>query len=293
MTTATKPLPDHGTLSRHKYHKCKCQKCVDNYRAYQRSRHRKQAYGTWQPYVDAEPIRQHLLKLREQGIAFTRVAEIAGLHPPTVGAFLYRLGPNRPPKKRATPEIAAKILAVTAETATPGIVDATPTRRRPQALAANGWPLKSLGPHIGVNPATVPRLVVQARVYRNTAAAVAVAYDKLAGQDPADHGVAAAAIERTRRRAAREGWHDPLWWEDIGHLEDPGFDPDSVERLSRNELADLRRAEIEHLDAFGCTPEEIHKRLDEEIGISTIRAIVRELHTGQKRHRTAPERTAA
>lgn len=286
MTTPAKPLPDHGTLSRHKYHKCKCQKCVDNYRAYQRNRHRKQGYGTWQPLVDAEPIRQHLLQLREQGIAFTRVAEIAGLHPPTVGAFLYALGPKRPRKKRATPEIAAKILAVTAETATPGIVDSTGTARRIQALAANGWPMKTLGPYIGVSPATVSRLTAQERVYRTTAEAVTACYLKLADQQPEAHGVPAALAERARRHAARQGWHDALWWEDMGRIDDPHFDPAAADRqMKRDELAALRRAEIEHLDAFGCTPEEIHRRLRGEIGISTIRAIVHELHTGQRRER--------
>jgi hypothetical protein len=286
VTTAAKPLPDHGTLSRHKYHKCKCQKCVDNYRAYQRSRHRKQGYGTWQPLVDAEPIRQHLLKLREQGIAFTRVAEIAGLHPPTVGAFLYSLGPKRPRKKRATPEIAAKILAVTAETATPGIVDATGTARRIQALAANGWPMKTLGPHIGVSPATVSRLVAQERVFRTTAEAVTACYEKLASEKPEAHGVAVAAIERARRHAAREGWHDPQWWEDYGGIDDPTFDPaDAVREPGRNELAALRRNEIEHLAWCGCSPEEIRARLNNEVSISTVRAIVHEWTTGQKRDR--------
>lgn len=294
MTTAAKPLPPHGSLSRHKYHKCKCDTCFEGYRAYQRSRHRKQGYGTWQPYVDAEPIRQHLLKLREQGIAFTRVAEIAGLHPPTVGAFLYRLGPSRPVKKRATPEIAAKILAVTAESASPGIVDATGTRRRIQALAANGWPMKALGPHIGVNPATVPRLAAQERVYRHTAEAVAAAYDKLADQDPAGHGVAAAAIERTRRRATREGWHDPQWWEDYGHIDDPTFDPDQADReLNLHERARLRREEIEHLAWCGYQPEQIRARLHNEVSIATVRQIVTEWRTGQKRVRTSSERSAA
>ncbi|MFF2852615.1 hypothetical protein ACFVT5_40940 [Streptomyces sp. NPDC058001] len=286
MPTAAKPLPPHGTLSRHKYHKCKCHECVDNYRAYQRNRHRKQGYGTWQPLVDAEPIRQHLLRLREQGIAFTRVAEIAGLHPPTVGAFLYGLGPKRPRKKRATPEIAAKILAVTAETATPNIVNSTGTRRRIQALAVNGWPMKALGPHIGVNPATVCRLALQARVFRATAEAVAACYLKLAGENPEAHGISASVAERSRRHAAREGWHDPLWWEDMGRIDDPDFDPAAADREpGARELAALRREEIEHLAWCGHTPEQIRARLDNEVSISTVRQIVHEWRTGEKRQR--------
>ncbi|MEU1787052.1 helix-turn-helix domain-containing protein [Streptomyces sparsogenes] len=221
MTTRTRPLPPHGTLSRHKYHKCKCDTCYEGYRKYQRARHRRKGYGTWQPFVDAEPIRQHLLMLREHGIAFTKVAEVTGLYPATVGGFLYSVGASRPRKERARPDIAAKILAVTPESVTPGAVDATGTRRRLQALAANGWPMKALAPHIGVAPATVSRLTTQQRVYSRTAEAVTKCYDQLADQSPEDHGIPAAVVIKTRNRAAANKWPDPLWWEDMGGIDDP------------------------------------------------------------------------
>lgn len=259
MTSRT--LPAHGTLSRHKYHRCKCGPCVDNYRAYQRTRHRKQAYGTWQPYVDAEPIRQHLLKLRDQGIAFTRVAELAGLYPATVGGFLYSLGPSRPRKERARPEIAAKILAVTAETATPGLVDATGTRRRLQALAAIGWPMYTHGARIGVSPATVSRLTHQKRVLARTAEAVDRCYQQLCAARPEDHGIPAGTARKMRNRAAAEGWPDPTFWEDMGGIDDPDA-PETEQAADAPAGRDPHTAEeVRHLAQFGVSAHEIARRV--------------------------------
>lgn len=234
MTTTTKPLPPHGSLSRHKYHGCKCSPCRSNYRDYQNRRYRQKAYGTWQPYVDAEPIRRHLLMLRDHGISFTRVAEIAGLYPATVGGFLYRNGRNHPPKKRATRETADKILAVTPDSATPGIVDATGTHRRLQALAAVGWPMSALAPHTGLAPATVSRLLRQPRLYAATGDAVSRAYNRLWDQRPEDHGVTKAAAVRTRRWAHGHGWAPPAAWDD-DRIDDPGAVPDIGDRATRSD----------------------------------------------------------
>ncbi|MDH6448249.1 hypothetical protein M2155_000657 [Streptomyces sp. SAI-119] len=286
MTTAVRELPPHGSLSRHKYHKCKCDTCFEGYRAYQRSRHRRKGYGTWEPYVDAEPIRQHLINLREQGISSAQVAAIAGLYTATVNGFLYDLNNNRPRKKRATREVAEKILAVTADQGMAHLVDSTGTRRRLQALARLGWPMKALGPHIGVNPATVNRLALQAHVYGRTAKAVTQCYEQLRNQKPEEHGVVPGLARRIRNWAEREGWRDPQWWEDYGHIDDPDFDPATADtELGVREKAALRREEIIHFAWHGDSPEQILNRLGGEVSISTVRQIVNEWRTGQKRDR--------
>lgn len=286
MTTTAKPLPPHGTLSRHKHYKCRCETCFEGYRTYQRARHRKQGYGTWQPFIDAEPVRQHLLALKAAGIGYTLVADHLGVTKTTITRFIYDLSASQPRKKRTRPDIANRILAITAADITPGMVDATGTRRRIQALAALGWPMRSLGPHTGMHPAQVGRIANQKYVYRPTQQAVADCYEKLRDLRPEDHGILPGSALKTRNKARREGWKDPLWWEDMGHIDDPDFDPAAVEREpNRDELAALRRADIEHLARFGCNPEEIHRRLDEEVALSTVRAIVREVRTGQRRDR--------
>ncbi|MYZ37502.1 MULTISPECIES: hypothetical protein [unclassified Streptomyces] len=291
-TARPRPLPDHGTLSRHKYHGCKCPACVEHYLAYQRARHRKRGYGTWQPYVDAEPIRQHLLALNAAGLSYAVIAERIGRATATVTGFIYDASPRRPRKKRATPEIAAAILAVTAAEVMPGQVDSTGTGRRVQALAAIGWPMRTLGPHIGTHPACVGRLAGQRYVLRSTARMVADAYENLQHQRPEEHGVSLATAVKTRKWAARQGWPDPVWWDDMGRIDDPTFDPKSAERdLNRDQLAALRRTEIDHLRGFGLTDETIAVRLG--LALSTVHAITVELRTGQRRDRAQTAKEAA
>ncbi|WP_405794062.1 hypothetical protein [Streptomyces sp. NBC_01506] len=255
-------------------------------RAYQRTRHRKRGYGTWQPLVDATPVRQHLLALNSAGLSYAVIAERIGRSTATVTGFIYDAGPRRPRKKRATHELAAAILAVTATELVPGQVDATGTGRRVQALAAIGWPMRRLGPHLGVHPACVGRLAGQQFVYRSTARTVAEAYDRLQHQVPEEHGVSLATAVRTRKWAERMGWPNPVWWDDMGHIDDPTFDPTTAERgLNRDQLATLRRTEIAHLRSFGLTEETIAARLG--MALSTVLAITAEIRTGQRRDRTS------
>lgn len=287
MTTAVRPLPDHGTLSRYKYRGCRCDTCRTNYTAYQRTRYRKQAYGTWQPYVDAEPVRQHLLALNAAGLSYQVIAERLGRHTPTITAYVYDQGPKRHRRQRATPELAAAILALQPGDVPPGMIDATGTIRRIQALAAQGWPLRTISAHVGVASPTIGRIIGQRWVFRPTAYSVNRTYDALRDAKPEDHGVTPGAARKTRHLAQRRNWHDPLWWEDMGHIDDPHFDPATVEReLKRDELAALRRDEIIHLTRYGYTPESIHQRLNEEISLSAIRNIVVEHRNGKKRDRT-------
>jgi hypothetical protein len=283
MTTRT--LPAHGTLSRAKYHKCHCDKCRQVSADYQRTRHRKRGYGTWQPLVDAEPVRAHLALLKQHGISYIRTAELAGLYPPTVGRLLYTVG-GRKPVQRVRPETAAAILAVQPGAIDPHTTDGTGTRRRIQALVAAGWPLRRLGKHFGVNPSTPGRLLKQTTLRTATAKAITDAYQRLQRQRPEDNGIKAVDADRARRWAAGKGWPDPVWWEDYGHIDDPAFDPAAAVRaLSRDELAALRRADITHLADCGYDPEAIHQRMGGEIALSTVRTVVHEHRTGVKRDR--------
>lgn len=283
--TTTRTIADHGTLSRYKHHGCKCETCRASYCAWQRNRYRRRGYGTWQPFVDAEPIRQHITALHTVGMSYASIAKAADMHEATVTGFIYALSARDPRKEKATPNIAARILAVTADPMLSGWVNATGTRRRIQALAANGWPMGALAASIKVNTSTVNRLTRQQHVYATTARAVASTYNKYATTSPQDHGVPQWKSDRARQEAATKKWPDPVWWDDMGHIDDPDFDPATAEKkLGRDELAAIRRAEVEHLAAFGLDAEEINKRVD--LALSTIRAILAELRTGQRRDRS-------
>ncbi|MFJ8583673.1 hypothetical protein ACIRD2_03295 [Streptomyces sp. NPDC093595] len=284
--TGRRDAPHHRNLTCVKEYGCKRPECMERNRAYQRNRYRRMGYGTWEPFVDAEPIRQHLLNLKAHGVSCAQVAEITGLYTATVAGFLYDLNASRPRKRRATREIAQKILAVTPDQGSPHLVDSCGTRRRLQALACLGWPMKALGPYIGVSPATVNRLTLQARVSRATAKAVERCYEQLRSQKPESHGITPSTARKARNRAEREGWLDPDWWEDYGRIDDPTFDPGNADRaLNFHERARLRREEIIHLAWVGHAPEQIVDRMGGEISISTARQVVQEWRTGRKRDR--------
>ncbi|MEU4051322.1 winged helix-turn-helix transcriptional regulator [Streptomyces olivaceus] len=178
---------------------------------------------------------------------------------------------------------AERILAVKYRPAPGRTVNATGTRRRIQALMAIGYPISSLAEESGVDYSVLfDVLNGAARVRGMTYDRVAAAYDWLIEQQPT--GLRSAAVTVTKQRARREGWRDPQWWEDMGDIDDPTFEPSDVDReLNRDELAALRRSEIEHLARFNLSNHEIAARLD--ISVSTVNAIVRELHGHQKRPR--------
>jgi hypothetical protein len=293
VTTPSRPLPDHGTLSRYKYRGCRCDECRDNYTAYQRTRYRKQAYGTWQPLLDATPVREHLIKLHNAGLSYQVIAESLGRHTPSITSFIYDQGPKRRRRKRVTPELAAAILALKPGDVPPGMIDATGTVRRIEALVAIGWPMRTLSTHVGVASPTINRIRGQKWVFRPTADGVARTYDALRDQKPEDHGVLPGSALKARNLAARNDWRDPLWWEDMGGIDDPNFDPDAAEHaMSEYEAKKLRRQEIIHLARYGCSPEEIHARVSGDLTLRYVKDLVAEVRAGRFRDRSTKQAAA-
>ncbi|MFK0222161.1 hypothetical protein ACIQWN_28725 [Streptomyces vinaceus] len=223
----SKPLPPHGSLSRHKWHGCKCRTCYDGYNEWARQHKALKRGDTYNALIDAEPVRQHLLRLEAAGISTTKVAKYLGCHPSNVISFVKPTGAGRPRRRRTTPEHAARILAVTVADLLPGTVDATGTRRRIQALAAIGWPLRHLGPIIGVSPAWVDDLVKKDVTSGQTAHAVRQAYERLSRSNPERHGVSKVSAQRARRRAANLRWPTPKYWAKFPDaIDDPHFTPE-------------------------------------------------------------------
>jgi hypothetical protein len=189
-------------------------------------------------------------------------------------------------RKKIRHETEAKILAVATPTkGDPGqYIDATGTTRRVQALSCLGHSYAAICEAANTCPNRIVSIANgrQPTIRRDLAERIATVYPQLAS-DPPPHN---KHTSRTRNVARDKGWRDPQWWEDYGHIDDPKFDPDRADRqLTRSELAALRRAEIEHLAWCGHTPEQILDRLNGEVSISTVRQIVQDWRTGQKRDR--------
>lgn len=199
----------------------------DDRLAYRRWVYRQKAYDRWQPFVDADTVRAHLLHvMATSDTGWHRLADEAGVPRGTVGYLLYGRNGRRP--DRVTAETGRRILALKAERRPGTTMPAIGTQRRIQVLAGEGWPQVRLGPQFGIHSNYVNALLKAERVLATTAAAVADAYQRLNGVDPLTCGVPAAGIRAAKRVASAEGWPDRLFWDDVDRIDDPDFDPKTV-----------------------------------------------------------------
>ncbi|MFD3638265.1 hypothetical protein ACH43Y_14255 [Streptomyces rubiginosohelvolus] len=227
--------------------------------------------------VPAAPAAAHLRYLFAEGMGWERVTRAAHCSSSTI----HRILGGQQLVRRS---VADRILAVKARPAPGRFTDATGTRRRVQALIAIGHTVGHVSDEAGVDQSVLIDIIggSQTRARGITADRIAAAYDWLSHQPPTSERT--SAISACRNRAARAGWPDPTWWEDMGHIDDPTFDPTTAERpLKRNELAALRRAEIEHLASYGYDADEIADRVN--LGIKATREILLTIRTGQRRDR--------
>jgi hypothetical protein len=226
----------------------------DDPNAYKRWVRRQRAYGRWEPFVDAEPVRAHVRTvMAATGIGWRVYADRAGVPRATVTYLLY--GHNGQAAKGVTPENARKLLAVQAD-ARGVVIPAAGTARRLQVLVGEGWPQIHLGPPIGTHPQYVSQIIQLKRVAISTADAVARVYVELSGVDPLAAGVGAQSVLRARNLAARNNWHDRAYWADVDRIDDPEFDPDA-RQLRIEQIAE----DGEFLLATGLDTNQVAERL--------------------------------
>lgn len=276
MTTATRPIP-HGTVSGRKHYLCNCTPCAEAGRAYARSRHRQLGYGTWQPWVEAEPVRDHIRNLMNQNATLRSIAAAAGYDHGVLGRILYGKRSAPAPKVLRT-ETARRILAVTLPDAgirELAIIDGTGTLRRLRALHADGRPIARLARDLGYDPPWFGRLIHGLTpVTMRAAERIAALYERVKDLPPGDDGVAEREIRHAREHAAALGWLPVAMWD--RDIDDPAADPLApdpevepppvIPPLTRAERLD--RARI--LTVRGATAEQIAA----ELGI-TSRTVVR------------------
>lgn len=204
---------DHGTITGYKINLCRCGPCTRANTRYESRRTRLIVYGQWAPFVDAQPVRDHVLALSDAGVGRRRVAQLAGLSASVVGNLLYgRAG--RAPTRNLRPATAAAILAVRADLDTlagGALVDSAGTIRRLQALACIGWSLNEQARRVGILVTNYSTLQRRPRVAAATARAVRSLYEELSMTPPP---AGQPGVTRARNEAARKGWLPPLEWDD-------------------------------------------------------------------------------
>jgi transcriptional regulator with XRE-family HTH domain len=235
-------------------------------RDYKNARARARAYGTWQPFVDAEPVRAHLQALRAARMGRHRVAELAGLNPNYLARLLYGDGAKPPPRKMRG-ETAAKILAVTpADGTNPRrATNSTGARRRLEALWARQWSLRRLAAESGLSETTVTSIMRGEQITVASDQAVRAVYDRLWDQPPPEpttpHERTAAA--QNARRAQEKGLAPPAAWDDE-QLDAPDGRP--VSGWRRSERTTYRAADLAEDARFvmkteTTKPEQVAERL--------------------------------
>ncbi|MET9073921.1 hypothetical protein ABZX95_17475 [Streptomyces sp. NPDC004232] len=228
--------------------------------------------------VPVAPVAAHVRSLLDAGMGWNRITRAAHCSSCTISRILNG-------QELIRRSAAERILAVKYRPAPGRQVEATGTRRRIQALMTIGHTILGIATESGVDYSVINDILGGCHNVRGmTFDRIAATYDWLSQQPPTD--VRPSAVTVSRNRAAREGWRDPQWWEDYGHIDNPDFDPAKADQEPNfRERAALRREEIEHLAWCGHTPEQIVTRLDNEVSISTVRQIVAEWRTGVKRDR--------
>src|SRR5687767_13954602 len=127
----------HG-YARYRLDKCRCYTCGWAASQYNRNRDQQIAAGTWEPFVDAQPVRDHLAALSRSGIGYKQAAKLAGVSHTTVNVMLRGRG-TRPPSLQVRRENAERILAFQPQPgalADKAVVTGPGTARRAQALTA-------------------------------------------------------------------------------------------------------------------------------------------------------------
>lgn len=264
-------------------------------------------YGQWQPFTDAEPVRQHVLAIQASGMGLRPLARHTGVSVGSLDHLIYGSCPH-PPAAKIRTETAEALLAywpTLDDYVDESLVDATGTRRRLQALATLGWTNNAIHQrlrHLGVTSVKTIEVarVGDGRVTARLARAVRDFY-AWAAKTPAEAtGTEAWIAQRSRNLAAHRGWHGPLDWDDI---DDPNCQPETAapykpaEKYRRD---DDRLAEIEHLYLLGESPQQIAKQLggNEKYISDRLADVIRERQRrAEENRRTAhpaeAERTAA
>ncbi|NUQ95348.1 MAG: hypothetical protein HOY79_01860 [Streptomyces sp.] len=219
----------HGTRAKYVVEKCRCKPCKEANRQAHAERERLLAYGRWQPYVDAAPVRDHIRYLQACGMGQRTIAAAAGVDRKRIQNILTgRPERGTGPQEKSRPALATAVLAVepTLENLAPStLISPIGTRRRVQALVAVGWPQHCLAAHLGMTPSNFGAMLGREHVLARRALAVQAMYDALWNTDPAKHGATAAGISRARKHAADRGWAPVGAWDD-DRLDDPEAFPD-------------------------------------------------------------------
>lgn len=236
----------HG-YAKYRLNGCRCYTCGFARSIYDERRAKAITAGTWQPFVDAEPVREHVRALMAAGIGRRRIAALAGCTDNRI-TELVKGKCGRTPQARIRPALADKLLSICADAHAPGaVVDATGTHRRIQALARLGWTLTGQAARVGMSTGNYAAVLDRAQVLRATADKVRALYGEVSRlPTPTGYGPT-----RIRNLAKAQGWFPPVAWDD-DTIDDPAAAPALVPPIEGSDPG-VDELAIQHVYA-GHTP---------------------------------------
>lgn len=265
----------HGTSTAYVIDKCRCRPCTTAATAANAEREKQKAFARYDSgRVDADPVREHMQYLMDNGVSAKRIAALTGLALSTVGAIRWgRQERNHKPYARVKKTTAEKILAVKPqlEDMAPGrYIDSTGSVRRIQALVAIGWSQARLAKRLGMEAGNMSTFMAAENCTVKRALAVRDLYNRYWNQpQPGTDHRSKIAANRARNYAAARGWVPPLAWDD-DTIDNPAAKPDlGFKPKLRDTIAD----DVEFLHNTGASREEIAERLG-----SSWDTIERQLH---------------
>ncbi|WP_424891849.1 hypothetical protein [Streptomyces sp. XH2] len=233
----------HG-YPRYKLDGCRCYTCGWAVAQYNDAREHAIRRGQWQPYVDAEPVRQHIRNLQECGLGLRNIAAAAGVDRKRLQAVLNgRPDRGTPPQVQVRPALAAAVLAVEPTLDNFGaatLINAVGTTRRLQALVAAGWPQHRLAVRLRMTDTSFGATIHRDRVIARTARAVLCLYGELWRTDPRQLGVDNQAYSRARNHAAARRWAPVSAWDD-DTIDDPAAFPEWTGMCGKPEGAHIHQ----------------------------------------------------
>lgn len=212
---------EHGTYNRALLDRCRCRACTIAMRR-RAKLYRLGLRPVLPPMVPATVVAEHIERLRLSGVSYRDVAERSGLSYGSVRRYAYlREGRCRLSSVEGILAIPAAVASVVSGA---GYVDATGTRRRLQALAVLGWPLRVTAERMGLSRDTLTdvRLGRLSRVRAATATRVAGSYRRMVVEPP--RGAARSRVSEARSQARGRGWVGPMAWDSVS-IDDPAAVP--------------------------------------------------------------------
>lgn len=253
---------DHGRV---KYSRegCRCQVCRHDHNTHQA----RLAYlrATGRPtYVDATPVRDHVTTLLVAGMTYPQIGALAGVER-TVVRVLHRGHAGKPPSRRVRTETAKAVMAVQPDPTAvvpQARLEGHGTRRRIEALLADGWPQQQLARLLGAASCNGVQKARSGRVTAATYVAVRDLYEQLC-----DEAAPRPAFGRMYRE--RYGYAPSICWVGID-IDDPWAVP--ADPPAEQPARDALNEDIDWLLEQGETSETIAVRLAVSVELVDQRA---------------------